>query len=160
MNVKQLYIAIIVQFLALGTAWAQGPNHTGTYYQAADGQCGEALKTAFFNIISGRYRGTSFQQVEYTNNKTNYDVWHAFVTTDVLDDGETIRDRYSCITKYKVLVDQLGTGGSSAEGGTPEKPGKYSREHSFPKSWFKQAGQDGTEVGPGTDLFHIYGPAA
>lgn len=156
MNVKQLYIAIIVQFLALGTAWAQGPNHTGTYYQAADGQCGEALKTAFFNIISGRYRSTSFQQVEYTNNKTNYDVWHAFVTTDVLDDGETIRDRYSCITKYKVLVDQLGTGGSSAEGGTPEKPGKYSREHSFPKSWFKQAGQDGTEVGPGTDLFHIY----
>lgn len=149
-------ISLLHLILACTVVWAQGPNSTGTYYEAANGKSGEALKTAFFNIITGRYRGTTFQQVEYTNSKTNYDVWHAFKTTDVLDDGVTIRDRYSCITNYKVLEDQLGTGGSSAEGGTPEKPGKYSREHSFPKSWFKQDGEDGTEVGPGTDLFHIY----
>ena len=149
-------ISLLHLILACTVVWAQGPNHTGTYYEAAAGKSGAELKTALFNIINGRYRGTAFQQVEYTNNKTNFDVWHAFVTTDVLEDGVTIRDRYSCITKYKVLEDQLGTGGSSAEGGTPEKPGKYSREHSFPKSWFKQDGEDGTEVGPGTDLFHIY----
>ena len=150
MNVKQLYIAIIVQFLALGTAWAQGPNHTGTYYQAADGQCGEALKTAFFQIINGEYQGVQFKQIKYAN------VWGAYATTDVLDDSVTIRDRYSSITKYIVLEDQQGQGGSACEGGTEEKPGKYSREHSMPKSWFKQEGEDGTEVGPGTDMFHLY----
>ena len=65
---KQLYIAIIVQFLTLGTAWAQGPNHTGTYYQAADGQCGEALKTAFFQIINGEYQGVKFKQISYAKS--------------------------------------------------------------------------------------------
>jgi len=152
MNVKQLYIAIIVQFLALGTAWAQGPNHTGTYYQAADGQCGEALKTAFFQIINGEYQGVQFQQIDYTNNKTGNDVWHAFYTTDVLDDGVTIRDRYSCITAFVVGEDQQGNNGTNTqEGGTSEKH-VYSREHSMPKSWFG----GGTSVGPSTDMFHLY----
>lgn len=155
MNVKQLYIAIIVQFLALSTAWAQGPHHTGTYYQAADGQCGEALKTAFFQIINGEYQGVQFKQIKYGSGTLD-GVWGAFATTDVLDDGVTIRDRYSNITHYQLGDDQLGKGGSSAEGGTEEKPGKYSREHSMPKSWFKQEGQTGTEVGPGTDMFHLY----
>lgn len=152
MNVKQLYIAIIVQFLALGTAWAQGPNHTGTYYQAADGQCGEALKTAFFQIINGEYQGVQFQQIDYTNSKTGNDVWHAFYTTDVLDDGVTIRDRYSCITQFVVGEDQQGNNGTNnQEGGTSEKH-VYSREHSMPKSWFG----GGTNVGPSTDMFHLY----
>ena len=152
MNVKQLYIAIIVQSLALGTAWAQGPNHTGTYYQAADGQCGEALKTAFFQIINGEYQGVQFQQIDYTNSKTGNDVWHAFYTTDVLDDGVTIRDRYSCITQFVVGEDQQGNNGTNnQEGGTSEKH-VYSREHSMPKSWFG----GGTSVGPSTDMFHLY----
>lgn len=152
MNVKQLYIAIIVQTLMLSTAWAQGPNHTGTYYQAADGQCGEALKTAFFQIINGEYQGVQFQQIDYTNNKTGNDVWHAFYTTDVLDDGVTIRDRYSCITVFVVGEDQQGNNGTNTqEGGTSEKH-VYSREHSMPKSWFG----GGTSVGPSTDMFHLY----
>lgn len=152
MNVKQLYIAIIVQTLMLSTAWAQGPNHTGTYYQAADGQCGEALKTAFFQIINGEYQGVQFQQIDYTNSKTGNDVWHAFYTTDVLDDGVTIRDRYSCITQFVVGEDQQGNNGTNnQEGGTSEKH-VYSREHSMPKSWFG----GGTSVGPSTDMFHLY----
>jgi len=152
MNVKQLYIAIIVQTLMLSTAWAQGPNHTGTYYQAADGQCGEALKTAFFQIINGEYQGVQFQQIDYTNSKTGNDVWHAFYTTDVLDDGVTIRDRYSCITAFVVGEDQQGNNGTNnQEGGTSEKH-VYSREHSMPKSWFG----GGTSVGPSTDMFHLY----
>ena len=149
---KQLYIAILVQTLMLSTAWAQGPNHTGTYYQAADGQCGEALKTAFFQIINGEYQGVQFQQIEYTNSKTGNDVWHAFYTTDVLDDGVTIRDRYSCITQFVVGEDQQGNNGTNnQEGGTSEKH-VYSREHSMPKSWFG----GGTSVGPSTDMFHLY----
>ncbi len=141
---KQLYIAIIVQTLMLSTAWAQGPNHTGTYYQAADGQCGEALKTAFFQIINGEYQGVKFKQISYTK------VWGAFATTDVLEDSVTIRDRYSNITSYQ-LFDGQASGGSGTEGG-----GGYAREHSLPQSWFKNSTVNGTKIGPGTDLYHLY----
>ncbi len=151
MNVKQLYIAIIVQTLMLSTAWAQGPNHTGTYYQAADGQCGEALKTAFFQIINGEYQGVQFQQIKYGSGRLD-GIWGAFATTDVLDDGVTIRDRYSNITHYQLGDDQQSTGGvNTQEGGTSDKH-VYSREHSMPKSWFG----GGTNVGPSTDMFHLY----
>lgn len=146
MNVKQLYIAIIVQTLMLSTAWAQGPNHTGTYYQAADGQCGEALKTAFFQIINGEYQGVQFQQIKYGSGRLD-GIWGAFATTDVLDDGVTIRDRYSNITHYQLGDDQ----GSS---NSVEGAGGYNREHSFPKSWFGVSTP--IPVGPGTDLHHIY----
>ena len=146
MNVKQLYIAIIVQALMFSTAWAQGPNHTGTYYQAADGQCGEALKTAFFQIINGEYQGVQFKQIKYGSGTLD-GVWGAFATTDVLDDGVTIRDRYSNITHYQLGDDQ----GSS---NSVEGAGGYNREHSFPKSWFGVSTP--IPVGPGTDLHHIY----
>lgn len=149
MNVKQLYIAIIVQFLALGTAWAQGPNHTGTYYQAADGQCGEALKTAFFQIINGEYQGVQFQQIKYGSGRLN-GVWGAYATTDVLDDSVTIRDRYSNITHYQLGDDQ------ASSGHTTEGEGGYAREHTIPQSWFKNSTVNGTKVGPGTDLYHLY----
>ena len=52
MTARQLYTTITVQVLMLSTAWAQGPHNTGTYYQAADGQRGEALKTAMFQIVN------------------------------------------------------------------------------------------------------------
>ena len=145
-------ISLLHLILACTVVWAQGPNSTGTYYEAANGKSGEALKTAFFNIINGKYHGDQFQQIDYTNNKTNNDVWHAFYTTDVLEDGVTIRDRYSCITSFVVGEDQQGGNGTnSCEGGTPDKH-VYSREHSMPKSWFG----GGTDVGPSTDLFHLY----
>ena len=152
MTLNQLCTTIALQVLVLGTAWAQGPHNTGTYYQAADGQRGEALKTAMFQIVNGAYQGQQFQQIEYTNSKTGNDVWNAFYSTDVLDDGVTIRDRYSCITQFVVGQDQQGKNGTnSQEGGTGEKH-VYSREHSMPKSWFG----GGTDVGPSTDLYHLY----
>lgn len=146
---KQLYIAIIVQTLMLSTAWAQGPNHTGTYYQAADGQCGEALKTAFFQIINGEYQGVQFQQIKYGSGRLD-GIWGAFATTDVLDDGVTIRDRYSNITHYQLGDDQ------ASSGHTTEGEGGYAREHTIPQSWFKNSTVNGTKVGPGTDLYHLY----
>ena len=149
MNVKQLYIAIIVQTLMLSTAWAQGPNHTGTYYQAADGQCGEALKTAFFQIINGEYQGVQFKQIKYGQGRLN-GVWGAYATTDVLDDSVTIRDRYSNITHYQLGDDQ------ASSGHTTEGEGGYAREHTIPQSWFKNSTVNGTKVGPGTDLYHLY----
>lgn len=44
-------ISLILAFFAFGSAFAQGPNGSGTYYKAADGKKGKALKTALFNII-------------------------------------------------------------------------------------------------------------
>lgn len=146
-----LYWTIVLAF-ADTAVWAQGPNSTGRYYAAAEGKNGEELKTVLFNIITGEYKGEQFQQIDYTNNKTSNDVWHAFYTTDVLEDGVTIRDRYSCITSFVVGEDQQGGNGTnSCEGGTEDKH-VYSREHSMPKSWFG----GGTDVGPSTDLFHLY----
>lgn len=63
---------------ALGTALtvaAQGPNSSGTYYSAADGLKGEALKTALCGII-----------YEHTQ-RTYANLWTDFQTTDVRDDG-------------------------------------------------------------------------
>ena len=147
MPVKKV-ISLLQLFFACTIVWAQGPNSTGTYYEAANGKSGEALKTAFFNIINGKYHGNQFKQIKYGSGTLD-GIWGAFATTDVLDDGVTIRDRYSCITHYQ-LGDDQGVS-NSVEGA-----GGYNREHSFPKSWFKQEGQEGTEVGPGTDLHHIY----
>ena len=151
MTLNQLCTTIALQVLVLGTAWAQGPHNTGTYYQAADGQRGEALKTAMFQIVNGEYQGQQFQQIKYGSGRLD-GIWGAYATTDVLDDGVTIRDRYSNITHYQVGDDQQGTGGTNTkEGGTDEKH-VYSREHSMPKSWFG----GGTDVGPSTDLYHLY----
>lgn len=44
-------ISLTLAFFAFGSAFAQGPNGSGTYYKAADGKKGKALKTALFNII-------------------------------------------------------------------------------------------------------------
>ena len=69
-------------------AWAQGPNGSGTYYQNANGQKGQALKTALSKIIS-----TGTKDLGYNG------LWTAYETTDLRPDG-TIWDIYSNITKY------------------------------------------------------------
>ena len=146
-------ISFIHLILACTVVWAQGPNHTGTYYEAAAGKKSSELKTAFFQIINGAYQGVQFKQIKYGSGKLD-GIWGAFQTTDVLDDGVTIRDRYSCITNYVVGDDQQGlnnTYTNSVEGGTVDNQ-VYSREHSMPKSWFG----GGTDVGPSTDLYHLY----
>ena len=67
-------------------AWAQGPNGSGTYYQNANGQKGQALKTALSKIIS-----TGTKDLGYNG------LWTAYETTDLRPDG-TIWDIYSNIT--------------------------------------------------------------
>ena len=115
------------------TAWAQGPNGSGTYYQAADGKSGAALKTAFSGII--------YNRTEQTYN----DLWTAFMTTDVRSDGK-IWDMYSNITNYTPVT----------KGSNYSKEGDcYNREHSFPASWFGSSSKK--QVMPmHTDLFHLY----
>ena len=113
------------------SAFAQGPNDSGTYYQAADGKKGQELKTAFSGIIYNR------QERSYN------DLWTDFEQTDKRPDG-TVWDMYS------TSVFAFGTNQDKGSGGNAEGQ-FYNREHSFPNSWF------GGKVQPMyTDLHHMY----
>ncbi len=108
---------------------AQGPNDTGTYYRRTQGKHGEALKTAFYEIIKN------------PSVLTYGDLWTAYKTTDVriVDGQETIWDMYSNITRYPLDCPHLNRYEGSG----------INREHSFPKSWF-------ASVKPAyTDLMHV-----
>ncbi len=110
-------------------AAAQGPNDSGTYYQAANGKSGAELKTALSQII-------------YNRTERSYkDLWTDFRSTDARPDGK-VWDMYSGITNYTFGTDQAGS--YKKEGDV------YNREHSFPKSWF------GDNKPMYTDLFHLY----
>ena len=114
---------------------AQGPNQSGTYYQAADGKKGAELKTALCNVIYNRNEGGDLS----TAYKA---LWTHFKTTDARPDG-SVWDMYSNKRAFTFDVDQAGN--YKQEGDV------YNREHSFPNSWF------GGKVMPMyTDLHHIY----
>ena len=127
---KRTYITLLLAAVAMCT-FAAAPNGSGTYYQAANGKKGSALKTALCGII-------------YNRTEKSYDyLWTFFNTYDVRSDGK-IWDMYSNTTNY--------VPGGSAQGHNYQGEGdSYNREHSFPKSWF------GGEVTPMyTDLHHMY----
>jgi len=126
---KRTYITLLLAAVAMCT-FADAPNGSGTYYQAANGKKGSALKTALRDIVQ-------------TNTELDYDyLWTAFRTTDKRSDGK-VWDMYSNITNFTFGTDQAGN--YQKEGDV------YNREHSFPKSWF------GGEIKPMyTDLHHMY----
>lgn len=126
-------LAVVAAGLISLSAAAQGPNDSGTYYQAANGKCGAELKTALSQIIYDR------------TERTYKNLWEDFKTTDVRPDGK-VWDMYSGITNFTFGTDQAGN--YKKEGDA------YNREHSFPKSWF---GASKKEIPPMyTDLFHLY----
>lgn len=120
-------ISLLTLFIAIQIhAFSQAPKN---YYQAAEGKKDQALKTALFNTIGGptvtSYKG----------------LWTAFRDTDRRPDGK-VWDIYSNTTNYVFGTDQCGN--YKKEGDC------YNREHSFPKSWFK-------ELAPMySDLYHLY----
>ena len=119
MMTKRLFTTICTLALTLSMAWAQGPNGSNTYYQAANGKKGEALKTAMYGIIK-------------THTNIGYDgLYEAYRATDTRPDGY-VRDWYSNATHYTHVVDKAGT--YSGEGDC------YNREHSVPQSWFEKYG--------------------
>ena len=124
-------------------AYAQGPNDSGTYYQAADGKKGAELKTALCAIIYPRNEGGDLN-IAYSA------AWTHFRTTDARSDGK-VWDLYSSITNY-VFGDDQDPGSYDKGGDKKKKEGKfYNREHSWPNSWF------GGKVMPMyTDLHHVY----
>ena len=129
---KHFITSTVFMFVALGGAFAQGPNNSGTYYQAADGKKGAQLKTALCGIIYNR------------TERTYGDLWTDFQTTDKRSDGK-VWDMYSNASNF-----EFGTHQDKGSGGTTEGE-YYNREHSWPNSWF------GGKVQPMyTDLHHMY----
>lgn len=136
-HVYTSFLTFTLLALTATTSFAQGPNDSGTYYQAADGKKGAELKTALCGIIYNR------------TERTYGDLWTDFKTTDKRADGK-VWDMYSGISNYTFGTDQAGNYSGEGE----QNGGKYNREHSFPKSWF---GASKTEIPPMyTDLFHLY----
>lgn len=105
------------------------------YYSRAEGKSGAALKTALFDIIKNP------RTIDYSG------LWEAFRQTDARDDG-TVWDMYSDnpggTSAYMFRFGTNQCGSYRAEGDC------YNREHSVPKSWFKDAPP------MYSDLFHIY----
>ena len=128
-----LMLPFLLLSLHISTVFAQIP---AGYYDPAIGKTGETLQIALYDIIKGH------TVVSYTPG-----VWNAFYTTDVKADGK-VWDMYSDIPggtpPYEYTLGTSQCGNASTEGDC------YSREHSFPKSWFN-------DVSPmNVDLFHIY----
>ena len=96
MLMKKTLLLTVALLMALTTAWAQGPNGSGTYYQTADGLKGSALKTKLSSIISANITVVSYKGL--------YD---AYKKTDTRPDGY-VRDWYSNITNYRHGVDNKG----------------------------------------------------
>ncbi|OEJ28464.1 ribonuclease [Streptomyces agglomeratus] len=97
-----------------------------TYYAAAAGKTGAALKSSLHTIIS-------------TQSTVSYDqVWTALKNTDQ-DPANTAN------------VIELYTGKSIAKTRNGGNTGDWNREH----VWAKSHGDFGTSTGPGTDLHHL-----
>ena len=127
MKLKRM-ITLNMLLIMVAQLSAQGPNGTGTYYQAADGTKGSGLKTALGKIISPH------KQLAYK------DLWEAFMTTDRRDDGK-VWDMYAGVTNYDFVTSGINSYGKEGVG--------YNREHSMPKSWFND------EYPMYTDLVHL-----
>lgn len=131
------YVLLVMSLLASPVAFSQGPNDSGTYYQAADGKKGTELKTALFQIISPH------QVLSYTPG-----VWEAINTYDLREDGK-IWDIYSGISNFTPKADQDKGEEIDQEGVV------YNREHAMPKSWFNEDKTD-TQYPMYTDLHHLF----
>lgn len=128
----QLFTSVLCVLTIWSTAaLAQAPN-TGTYYRTAHGKHGEALKTAFYNIIKN------------PSVLTYNDLWEAYKISDArtditvsTDEGEMpiIWDMYSAISRYPINTKLHGNG-------QPEGTKGFQREHSMPKSWFNPKERD------------------
>lgn len=131
------YVLLVMSLLASPVAFSQGPNDSGTYYQAADGKKGTELKTALFQIISPH------EVQSYTPG-----VWNAINTYDIRPDG-CVWDIYSGISNFTPVTDQDKGEEIDQEGVV------YNREHAMPKSWFNEDKTD-TQYPMYTDLHHLF----
>jgi len=120
-----------------------------SYYSGADNTSGSSLVSALTTIAR-----TNISPLAYGSGTCTDCVWGAFGTTDIYPTDASHPDYDASHAGYiwdiyadcnYTFQDDQGSSGSECNNG-------YNREHSMPKSWFG----GGTDVGPGTDLFHIY----
>jgi hypothetical protein len=104
---KQWMFAAILFCGISHQVWAQGPNGSGTYYQAADGKKGAELKTALCKVIYNREEGGSLD-VAYKA------LWTHFRTTDARPNGK-VWDMYSN-KREMTFGDDQDTGSGNQEG--------------------------------------------
>ncbi len=135
---KKLIRLLLLPLLLLSLhLFAQPP---AGYYDDAAGLSGETLQQALHNIIKGH------------NEVTYNSIWTHFASTD-LKPNEKIWCMYSDIPgnppyEYTYSDDQCTEPTADDEGEC------YNREHSFPRSWY---GEGGNETMPmHTDLHHVY----
>ena len=131
LSLKRLFLLFAVVLLSsVQTLWAVDPStqtNLVSYYSAANGKTGEALRTALNGIIN------SHTVVSYDNLRYLYQYSDTYDAA-----GTTIEDIYStCDAAYTTTFCSGTCGG-------------YNREHSVPKSWFGE----GTPMY--SDAFHLY----
>lgn len=117
MFISKRNLSLLALFVFVLQLFAQGPNNTGTYYKAATGKKGQALKTALFQII------TTHDDIGYNG------LYKCYEQTDRRADGK-VWDIYSCTTNYSF---------SDNDGNYHREGDMYNREHTIPQSWFKEA---------------------
>lgn len=79
MFISKRNLSLLALFVFVLQLFAQGPNNTGTYYKAATGKKGQALKTALFAIISANYNNVGYDGLykcyEQTDKRADGKVW-------------------------------------------------------------------------------------
>ena len=118
-------------FSLLFVAAALCAQPSATYYSSANGQSGDALRTALMNIIDGH------TVVSYDNLKELYKY------SDTKENDADTRNMLIDIYSECTYTPGSGYCGSGSCGG-------YNREHSVPKSWFNE------ESPMYSDAFHLY----
>ncbi|MCI7429797.1 MAG: endonuclease, partial [Bacteroidales bacterium] len=118
-------------FSLLFVAAALCAQPAATYYSSANGQSGDALRTALMNIIDGH------TVVSYDNLKELYKY------SDTKENDADTRNMLIDIYSECTYTPGSGYCGSGSCGG-------YNREHSVPKSWFNEASP------MYSDAFHLY----
>ncbi|MDR1973514.1 MAG: endonuclease [Bacteroidales bacterium] len=144
-KIRSFFLAII--FLLCNFCFAQIP---AGYYDSAFHKSGYELKTSLKNIIKGHKR------LAYGSGNCGNCVWYAYRSTDAKPDG-TVWDMYTDSVFNFGYVTQDAIGYQCGNNGSQEG-NCYSREHSFPKSWWAATTSDGSDLSDTmfTDLNHLF----
>ena len=117
--------ALVLSFILGAVSHAEAP---AGYYRSCEGKSGRALLVALRDVISDHHN-------------VGYDgLWSVYRTSDVRPNGK-IWDMYSTV-EFSYGTKQCGNYKNVGD--------CYNREHSFPKSWFKEASP------MKSDAFHVY----
>ncbi|MDR0618453.1 MAG: endonuclease [Bacteroidales bacterium] len=163
MNKKLLLSLTFGIITSAVSVFAAGSNNysDSAYYHSALNKSGYELKTALHDIIKTHKRLAYGKADEVGDN-----VWYRYRITDQNPDG-SVRDIYTTPGTYHFghygedsaySGYQCGNAGNDEGGACSSKKSCrycYSREHSFPKSWWDDQGENNTTDSMYTDVNHL-----